>query len=165
MNDRIPMTRAGYQKLEAELKQIRAVERPKIVKEIELARAHGDLSENAEFHAAKERQSQIEGRVRLIDDRLARAQVIDPSGQALDRVRFGMTVVLVDADTNDEVTYIILGEEEADAKCGRISVTSPVARALLGRGIGDTVSVRVPKGMREFEILEIRVDPIACSDD
>ncbi len=165
MNDRIPMTRAGYQKLEAELKQIRAVERPKIVKEIELARAHGDLSENAEFHAAKERQSQIEGRVRLIDDRLARAQVIDPSGQALDRVRFGMTVVLVDADTNDEVTYTILGEEEADAKCGRISVTSPVARALLGRGIGDTVSVRVPKGMREFEILEIRVDPIACSDD
>ena len=165
MNDRIPMTRAGYQKLEAELKQIRAVERPKIVKEIELARAHGDLSENAEFHAAKERQSQIEGRVRLIDDRLARAQVIDPSGQALDRVRFGMTVVLVDADTNDEVTYIILGEEEADAKCGRISVTSPVARALLGLGIGDTVSVRVPKGMREFEILEIRVDPIACSDD
>ncbi len=165
MTDRIPMTRAGYQKLEAELKQIRAVERPKIVKEIELARAHGDLSENAEFHAAKERQSQIEARVRLIDDRLARAQVIDPSGQALDQVRFGMTVVLVDADTNDEVTYTILGEEEADAKCGRISVTSPVARALLGRGIGDTVSVRVPKGMREFEILEIRVDPIACSDD
>lgn len=165
MTDRIPMTRAGYQKLEAELKQIRAVERPKIVKEIELARAHGDLSENAEFHAAKERQSHIEGRARLIDDRLARAQVIDPSGQALDQVRFGMTVVLVDADTNEEVTYTILGEEEADAKCGRISVTSPVARALLGRGIGDTVSVRVPKGMREFEILEIRVDPIACSDD
>ncbi len=165
MTDRIPMTRAGYQKLEAELKQIRAVERPKIVKEIELARAHGDLSENAEFHAAKERQSHIETRVRLIDDRLARAQVIDPSGQALDQVRFGMTVVLVDADTNDEVTYTILGEEEADAKCGRISVTSPVARALLGRGIGDTVSVRVPKGMREFEILEIRVDPLACSDD
>ncbi len=165
MSDRIPMTRAGYEKLEAELKQIRSVERPKIVKEIELARAHGDLSENAEFHAAKERQSHIEGRVRLIDDRLARAQVIDPSGQALDQVRFGMTVVLVDTDTNDEVTYTILGEEEADAKFGRISVTSPVARALLGRGIGDTVSVRVPKGMREFEILEIRVDPIACSDD
>ncbi len=165
MTDRIPMTRAGYEKLEAELKQIRSVERPKIVKEIELARAHGDLSENAEFHAAKERQSQIEGRVRLIDDRLARAQVIDPSGQALDQVRFGMTVVLVDTDTNDEVTYTILGEEEADAKFGRISVTSPVARALLGRGIGDAVSVRVPKGMREFEILEIRVDPIACSDD
>ncbi len=165
MIDRVPMTRAGYEKLEAELKHIRAVERPKIVEEIALARAHGDLSENAEFHAAKERQSQIESRVRLIDDRLARAQVIDPSGQALDQVRFGMTVVLVDADTNEEVTYTILGEEEADAKCGRISVTSPVARALLGRGIGDTVSVHVPKGMREFEILEIRVDPIACSDD
>ncbi len=158
MSDRIPMTRAGYEKLEAELKQIRSVERPKIVKEIELARAHGDLSENAEFHAAKERQSHIESRVRLIDDRLARAQVIDPSGQALDQVRFGMTVVLVDADTNDEVTYTILGEEEADAKSGTISVTSPVARAMLGRGVGDTVSVRVPKGIREFEIIEIRVD-------
>ncbi len=158
MTDRVPMTRAGYEKLDAELKHIRAVERPKIVEEIALARAHGDLSENAEFHAAKERQSQIEARVRLIDDRLARAQVIDPSGQALGQVRFGMTVVLVNADTNEEVTYTILGEEEADAKSGTISVTSPVARAMLGRSVGDTVSVRVPKGMREFEIIEIRVD-------
>ena len=158
MTERIPMTPSGYKKLEAELKHIRTVERPKIVKEIEVARAHGDLSENAEFHAAKERQSQIETRVRVIDDRLARAQVIDPSGQAVDQVRFGMTVVLVDADTNEEVTYTILGEEEADAKCGRISVTSPVARALLGRGVGESVTVRVPKGKREFEILEIRID-------
>ena len=158
MTERIPMTRSGYKKLEAELKHIRTVERPKIVKEIEVARAHGDLSENAEFHAAKERQSQIETRVRVIDDRLARAQVIDPSGQAVDQVRFGMTVVLVDADTNEEVTYTILGEEEADATCGLISVTSPVARALLGRGVGEAVTVRVPKGKREFEILEIRID-------
>ena len=124
----------------------------------EAARAHGDLSEHAEFHAAKERQSLIETRVRVIDDRLARAKVIDPSVQAVDQVRFGMTVVLVDADTNEEVTYTILGEEEADAKCGRISVTSPVARALLGRGVGESVTVRVPKGKREFEILEIRID-------
>ncbi len=158
MTERIPMTPSGYKKLEAELKHIRTVERPKIVKEIEVARAHGDISENAEFHAAKERQGQIETRVRVIDDRLARAQVIDPSGQAVDQVRFGMTVVLVDADTNEEATYTILGEEEADAKCGRISVTSPVARALLGRGVGEAVTVRVPKGKREFEILEIRID-------
>ncbi len=158
MAERIPMTRGGYEKLEAELKRLRTVERPKIVQEIELARAHGDLSENAEFHAAKERQSYIEGRVRILEDRLARAQVIDPSGQALDRVRFGMTVVLEDTDTGDQATYTILGEEEADAANGRISVTSPVARALLGKGEGDSVTVRVPKGTREFEILEIRVD-------
>jgi transcription elongation factor GreA len=158
MAERIPMTQGGYEKLEAELKRLRTVERPNIVKEIELARAHGDLSENAEFHAAKERQSHVEGRVRILEDRLARAQVIDPSGQALDSVRFGITVVLEDTDTGDRATYTILGEEEADAANGRISVTSPVARALLGKEEGDNVTVRVPKGTREFEILEIRVD-------
>jgi transcription elongation factor GreA len=154
--ERIPMTRSGYEKLQAELKRLRTVDRPNIVKEIELARSHGDLSENAEFHAAKERQSHIEGRVRILDDKLARAQVIDPTGQDLDQVRFGLTVVLVDTDTDDEVTYTILGEDEADASNGKLSVTSPVARALLGRSVGDTVTVRVPRGTREFEILEIR---------
>jgi transcription elongation factor GreA len=158
MVDRIPMTRSGYEKLQAELKRLRSVDRPEIVKEIELARSHGDLSENAEFHAAKERQSHIEGRVRILDDRLARAQIIDPTGQSLDQVRFGLTVVLVDIATDDEVTYTILGEEEADAADGKISVTSPVARALLGKGVGETVTVRVPKGTREFEILEIRAN-------
>jgi transcription elongation factor GreA len=158
MAERIPMTRAGYEKIQAELKRLRTVERAKIVKEIELARAHGDLAENAEFHAAKERQSHIEGRVRILDDRLARAQIIDPSGQALDRVRFGITVVLEDTGTGDRVTYTILGEDEADAANGRISVTSPVARALLGKEAGESVTVRVPKGVREFEILEIRAD-------
>ncbi len=156
MVDRVPMTRSGYEKLQAELKRLRTVDRPNIVKEIELARSHGDISENAEFHAAKERQSHIEGRVRMIDDRLARAQIIDPTGQNLDRVRFGLTVVLVDTATDDEITYTILGEDEADAADGKISVTSPVARALLGKGVGATVTVRVPKGTREFEILEIR---------
>ena len=158
MSERIPMTRAGYEKLEAELKHLRTVERPKIVKEIEQARAHGDLSENAEFHAAKERQSHIESRVCLVDDRLARAQVIAPSGQDVEAVRFGMTVVLCDTETDEQVTYTILGEEEADARNGKISVTSPVARALLGKRVGAEVTVRVPKGTRGFEILEIRID-------
>jgi transcription elongation factor GreA len=158
MVDRIPMTRSGYDKLKAELKRLRTVDRPSIVKEIELARSHGDISENAEFHAAKERQSHIEGRVRILDDRLARAQIIDPTGQDLGQVRFGLTVVLVDTATDDKVTYTILGEEEADAANGTISVTSPVARALLGKGVGETVTVRVPKGTREFEILEIRAN-------
>ncbi len=158
MTDRIPMTRESYEKLEAELKRIRTEERPKIVKEIEEARAHGDLSENAEFHAAKERQSHIEGRVRMLDDRLARAQVIDPSGQDPGQVRFGLTVVLVDTETDEKVTYKILGEDEANVAEGKISVTSPVARALLGKSVGDEVKVSVPRGTRGFEILEIRVD-------
>ena len=157
MSDRVPMSRSGYEKLEEELRRLKSVDRPTIVKEIEAARAHGDISENAEFHAAKERQGQIESRIRMVEDRLARAQVIDPSGQALDQVRFGLTVELEDVETGEQVTYTILGEEESDAANGRISVTSPVARALLGKGVGDSVTVRVPKGTREFEILQIRI--------
>jgi transcription elongation factor GreA len=155
MSDRIPMSRMGYEKLEEELRRLRSVDRPMIVKEIEAARAHGDLSENAEFHAAKDRQGHIEARVRMVEDRLARAQVIDPSGQSTDQVRFGLTVELEDAETGEKVTYTILGEEESDVASGRISVTSPVARALLGKKVGDSVTVRVPKGTREFEILQI----------
>ena len=157
MSDRIPMSRMGYEKLEQELRRLRSVDRPMIVKEIEAARAHGDLSENAEFHAAKDRQAHIEARVRMVEDRLARAQVIDPSGQATDQVRFGLTVELEDAETGEKVTYTILGEEESDVASGRISVTSPVARALLGKRVGDSVTVRVPKGTREFEILQISI--------
>ena len=158
MTGRIPMTRAGYDGLQEELRRLKAEERPRIVKEIETARGHGDLSENAEFHAAKEKQAQIEARVRRLEDRLARAQVIDPSGQSCVQVRFGLTVDLEDAETEERVTYTILGEEEADAANGKISVSSPVARALLGKKVGDSVTVRVPKGTREFEILEIRND-------
>ena len=157
MSERLPMTRAGYEKLEEELRRLKTVERLKNVKEIELARAHGDISENAEFHAAKERQSHIEGRVRQLEDKLARAVVIDPSGQALDAVRFGMTVQLEDTDTGERVTYTILGEEESDVSNGCISVSSPVARALLGKAVGDSVSVRVPKGVRVLEVIEIRL--------
>ncbi len=156
MPDRAPMTRAGYVGLEQELKRLKSVERPAIVKEIELARAHGDLSENAEYHAAKEKQGHVEGRIQMLEDKLARAQVIDPSGQSLDQVRFGLTVDLEDADTGEKVTYTILGEEESDVSQGTISVSSPVARALLGKGVGDSVTVRVPKGTRQFEVLEIR---------
>ena len=152
------MTRAGYDGLQEELRRLKVEERPRIVKEIETARGHGDLSENAEFHAAKEKQAQIEARVRRLEDRLARAQVIDPSGQSCVQVRFGLTVHLEDAETEERVTYTILGEEEADAANGKISVSSPVARALLGKKVGDSVTVRVPKGTREFEILEIRND-------
>jgi transcription elongation factor GreA len=154
--ERVPMTRVGYEKLDSEVRRLKAEERPRIVKEIEVARAHGDLSENAEYHAAKERQGQIEARIRLLEDRLARAQVIDPSGQSADRVRFGLTVELEDVQTGEQVTYTILGEDETDVPNGKISITSPVARALLGKAVGDAVSVRVPKGTREFEILEIR---------
>jgi transcription elongation factor GreA len=150
------MTQLGYDKLKDELRRLKSEGRPQIVREIEVARAHGDLSENAEYHAAKEKQGQIEARIRFVEDKIARAQVIDPTGQSLDAVRFGLTVDLEDTDTGEKVTYTILGEEETDVATGRISVASPVARALLGRGVGDSVTVRVPKGTREFEVLEIR---------
>ena len=158
MSNRVPMTREGHDKLEAELHRLKAVERPENVKEIETARAHGDISENAEFHAAKEKQSHIAGRIRQVEDRLARAQVIDPTGASADEVRFGVTVVLLDSETDEEKTYQIVGEDESDAANGRISITSPIARALLGKGVDDSVTVRVPKGVREFEIREIRID-------
>jgi transcription elongation factor GreA len=158
MAERVPMTPAGHVQLEAELKRLKSQDRLAIVKEIEVARAHGDISENAEFHAAKERQSHIETRIIVLEDKLARAQVIDPTGSEPDAVRFGVTVVLLDSESEEEVTYTLVGEDEADASQGRISFNSPIARALLGRGVDDAVTVRVPKGTRAFEILEIRVD-------
>ena len=158
MSDRIPMTPGGYVQLEEELKQLKRVDRRNIAKEIEIARAHGDISENAEFHAAKERQSHIEGRIRIVEDRLARAQVIETGGSPPDTVRFGVTVLLSDDDTGEEVRYTIIGEDESDVAAGRISVTSPVARALLGKSVGDEVTVRVPKGSRSFEVLDIHFE-------
>jgi transcription elongation factor GreA len=158
MADRIPMTPSGYAKLEAELRQLKTVERRKISHEIEIARAHGDISENAEFHAAKEKQSHIEGRIRIVEDKLARAQVIETGGNPPETVRFGVTVVLADDDTGEKAQYTITGEDESDVSAGLISVTSPVARALLGKRVGDAVAVRVPKGSRSFEVLNIRFD-------
>ncbi len=158
MSDRIPMTPGGYVQLEEELKQLKRVDRREIAKEIEIARAHGDISENAEFHAAKERQSHIEGRIRIVEDKLARAQVIETGGSPPNTVRFGVTVLLSDDDTGEEVRYTIIGEDESDVAAGRISVTSPVARALLGKSVGDEVTVRVPKGSRSFEVLDIHFE-------
>jgi len=160
MDERVPMTPRGYEALKVELKKLKSVDRPANIKDIEEAIAHGDLSENAEYHAAKEKQAHIAGRMAMLDDRIARAQVIDSAGQQTDKVRFGATVRLSDIETDDEVTYTIVGEDEADAKQGRISVTSPVARAFVGREVGDEITVKVPKGTREFEILEIRYDEI-----
>ena len=156
MSDRIPMTQAGYDNLDAELKRLKTVDRRAISKEIEVARAHGDIAENAEFHAAKEKQSHIEGRIRTIEDKLARAQVIEPGAAPPDTVRFGVTVDLEDANSGDALRYTIVGEDEAELARGEISVTSPVARALLGKEVGDCVTVSVPKGTRELEVLEIR---------
>ena len=152
------MTPRGYALLEEELRRLRAEERPRIVREIETARAHGDISENAEYHAAKERQGQIEARLRQLEDRLARAQVIDPRELSGERVVFGATVVLVDVESEERITYTIVGEDEADVGQGMISVTSPVARAIMGREEGASVQVRVPKGMRELSILEVRFE-------
>ncbi len=160
MDQRVPMTPTGYEALKQELKRLKSVDRPANIKDIEEAIAHGDLSENAEYHAAKEKQAHIAGRMAMLDDRIARAQVIDTAGQSSDKVLFGATVKLSDVETEDEVLYTLVGEEEADAKQGRISVTSPVARALMGKEVGDAVTVKVPKGVREFEVLEIRFDPL-----
>jgi len=158
MSDRVPMRASGYAALEAELKRLKTVERHKIVKEIEVARAHGDISENAEFHAAKERQSHVEGRIIHLEDRLARAQVIDHIGQNPDAVRFGATVQLTDIESGDEVTYTIVGEDESDVAKGLISVGSPIARALLGKPVDEVVTVQVPRGSRSFEIRAIRFE-------
>ncbi len=154
--DSIPMTRAGAEALKRELKHIKSVERPKNVKDIEVAREHGDLRENADYHAAKERQSHIAGRIEFIEDRLARAEIIDVTRLSGDRVVFGATVKLEDSDSGAKTEYAIVGEVEADLKKGRISISSPIARGLIGREVGDTVKIRTPGGEREYEIVEVR---------
>lgn len=160
MDQRVPMTQRGYEALKEELQRLKTVERPANVKDIEEAIAHGDLSENAEYHAAKEKQAHIAGRIAMLDDKIARAQVIETAGQSPDKVRFGATVLLTDVETDDEVSYTIVGEDEADAKKGRISITSPVAQALMSKEVGDEVTVKVPKGVRELEVLEIRFEEL-----
>ena len=151
----VPMTNKGYQFLMEELKRLKTVERPKNIREIEEARGHGDLSENAEFHAAKERQSMLDVQIREVEDRLARAQVIDVSKLSGDKVVFGATVSLADGDTGDKVVYQIVGDHEAEPKNGKISISSPIARALIGRSEGDEVQVRTPTGVRSFDILSV----------
>jgi transcription elongation factor GreA len=152
---RVPMTNRGYQLLMEELKRLKSVERPKNVREIEEARGHGDLSENAEFHAAKERQSLLDLQIRDIEDKLARAQVIEVAKLSGDKVVFGATVALADSDTGDKMVYQIVGDHEAEPKNGKISISSPVARALIGKSEGDEVQVRTPTGVRSLEILSV----------
>lgn len=149
------MTRLGHQLLKEELERLKKVERPAVIQAIAEARAHGDLSENAEYDAAKERQGFIEGRIAEIEGKLSNAQVIDPTSIKSDRVAFGATVKLLDLDEDREVTYQIVGLDEADASNGKISITAPVARALLGKEEGDEITVRTPKGERDYEILNV----------
>jgi transcription elongation factor GreA len=158
---KFPMTPRGQQLLRDELKRLREVERPKNVRDIEEARAHGDLKENAEYHAAKERQGFIEGRSREIEAILAQAEIIDPARLSGSKVVFGATVRLTDTDTTEEVTYTIVGDYEADIKEKRIAVSAPLARAMIGREQGDTVSLKTGKGTREYQITEVRFVAIA----
>jgi transcription elongation factor GreA len=153
--ERIPMTAEGHAALQAELKMLKTVERPNIIAAISEARSHGDLSENAEYHAAKEKQSFIEGRISELDDKLARADIIDVSKLSGARIRFGATVTLVDAETEEEFTYKIVGEDEANVKAGKISVTSPIARAMIGKEEGDEAEVAAPSGARAYEIIRV----------
>ncbi|MFN4025019.1 MAG: transcription elongation factor GreA [Hyphomonas sp.] len=153
--ERIPMTAEGHAALQAELKVLKSVERPSIIAAISEARSHGDLSENAEYHAAKEKQSFIEGRISELDDKLARADIIDVSKLSGTKVRFGATVTIMDVDTEEEQTYKIVGEDEADVKRGKISVTSPIARALIGKEEGDEAEVAAPAGARAYEVVKV----------
>jgi transcription elongation factor GreA len=153
--EKIPMTAAGYSLLEAELRQCQQVDRPRIIQQISEARSHGDLSENAEYHAAKEAQSHNEGRIAELEDKLARADVIDVSKLSGDTVKFGATVTLIDEDTEEKRVWQIVGEPEADAKSGKISITSPMARALIGKSKGATVEVVAPGGAKAYEIKKI----------
>jgi transcription elongation factor GreA len=156
--DKVPMTTAGYAALEEELKRRQQIERPRIIQAIAEARAHGDLSENAEYHAAKEAQGHNEGRIAELEDRLSRAEVIDISKLSGNSVMFGATVTLVDEDTEEEKRYQIVGENEADVKSGKVSITSPIARALIGKKIGDTVEVNTPGGGKSYEVVNVAFD-------
>ena len=153
--EKIPMTAAGHAALEQELKHRQQVDRPRIIQQISEARTHGDLSENAEYHAAKEQQAHNEGRIAEIEDKLARSEVIDVSKLSGDTVKFGATVTVVDEDTEEKKVWQIVGEPEADAKNGRISITSPLARALVGKKKGDSVEVVTPGGAKAFEVVKV----------
>jgi transcription elongation factor GreA len=161
MDDKFPMTPAGHRKLKAELRQVRDVDRHENVREIEAALEHGDLKENAEYHAAKERQAQINGRMRMLEYHLAHAVVIDPATVKSEKVAFGATVTLTDLDSDEVVVYAIVGEDEADAERGLINVNSPIARAMIGKSEGDEVLVKLPRGDREFELMSLEFKPVS----
>ena len=156
MTEKVPMTPDGFARLEDELRHLKGTARPEVIRAIAQAREHGDLSENAEYHAARERQSFIEGRVAELEDKIARSEVIDISSLSGKSVKFGATVTLADEDTDEELTYQIVGETEADIKAGRLSITAPLSRALIGKEVGDSVEVSTPAGEKAYEILKVR---------
>jgi transcription elongation factor GreA len=154
--NKIPMTADGFDRLEEELKQLKSVERPAIIRAIAEAREHGDISENAEYHAARERQSFIEGRVLELEDKIARAEIIDVSKLSGKVIKFGATVTLIDEDTDEKTAYQIVGEDEADIKSKRLAITAPLARALVGKKVGDQVEVTTPGGSKSYEIAKVQ---------
>ena len=154
------MSKFGYEKLALELENLKSVERPKVVQEIDTARSHGDLKENAEYHAAREKQAFIEGRIAELTDLLSRAQIIDPTSYEHNAVKFGSTVLISDLDTEKESSYTVVGVAEANLDKGYISLSSPLARAMLGKKVGDEFKVRLPKGESEFEIVSIKYEPL-----
>lgn len=154
--DQIPVTKDGFDKLEAELKDLKSVQRPAVIEAIAEAREHGDLSENAEYHAAREQQSFIEGRIQELEAVIGRAQVIDPSSMSGDTVKFGATVTIVNEDTDEESTYQIVGDYEADLEARKISISSPIAKGLIGKSEGDSVVIKTPKGAGDYEILDVK---------
>ncbi len=149
------MTAEGYRTLDEELKRLKSIERPSVIAAIAEARSHGDLSENAEYHAAKERQGWIEGQIAEIEDKISRAQVIDVSKLSGHQVKFGATVTVIDEDTEEEGRYQIVGDHEADVKAGKISLSSPLARAMIGKEVGDVVEVNTPGGVKAYEIIKV----------
>lgn len=158
MSHSVPLTRESFDALQEELKKLIRIERPKVIQDIAEARSHGDLSENAEYDAAKNRQAFIEGRIAELNGKLARAYVVDLSNMKPDKVVFGATVTLYDTASEDEITYKIVGEDEADIKLGKISCTSPVGKALIGHKLDDSVKIKVPSGVKEYEIIDIKYE-------
>ncbi len=156
MTDKIPMTLTGFERLEDELRHLKSTERPAVVKAIAEAREHGDLSENAEYHAARERQSFIEGRILELEDKISRAEVIDVAKLSGKVIKFGATVSLIDDDSGEEVRYQIVGQDESDIKDGRLSITAPLARALIGKTVKDMVEVSTPGGSKSYEIVKVQ---------
>ncbi len=156
MTQRLPITKEGLSQMEEELKHLKSVARPEVIRAIAQAREHGDLSENAEYHAARERQSFIEGRLAELEDKIARSEVIDVATLSGKTVKFGATVTIVDEDTDEKLTYQLVGETEADVKAGRLAINSPLARAMIGKSVGDSVDVVTPKGDKMYEILKVK---------
>lgn len=155
MTDKVPMTLAGFARLEEELRHLKSIERPAVVKAIAEAREHGDLSENAEYTAARDRQSFIEGRVMELEDKISRAEVIDVAKLSGKVIKFGATITLVDEDSDEQVQYQIVGQDESDIKDGRLSISAPLARALIGKTVNDTVEVSTPSGSKSYEVLKV----------